>query len=142
LIEAAAKILAGYALIIWLGGTLHLAIATVPQIVKSIEDSGLRTRLIAGIMSRYNGVSWTALLILLASVSLLTFININNTSIILITATASLTFIVAFLDFIHSFIYGPRAARTGSPEARRKAMLIARVETLLALPIPALILML
>lgn len=139
MIEKILEIVIVYSLVIWLGGTLHLAISVVPTIAKKVNDHILKSSLIGGIMSSYNRVSWAALLSLLVGVLLITLLRASSGITPLIIITAALVSLLTILDFLHSFIYGPRAVRDNSQSARRMAMRIARVETLLAIPLPILI---
>jgi hypothetical protein len=69
----------------------------------------------AGMMRRYNPFAWTALPVLLAATSYLALFKTGLTLVPIITllaVAASFT-----LDFIHSFIYGPRAVRGMGPHA-------------------------
>jgi uncharacterized membrane protein len=135
--ETLAHIAAVYSLVVWLGGIIHLAAAAIPQL-RVVEDRRLRIALTAGMMRRYNPLSWTALTILLASSVYIALPRLMmdgspiSIAVIIITAT------VFIQDFIHSFIYGPRAAR-GDTQARKKANLLAISEIPPALTLPALL---
>ena len=139
MLEKIIEIVIVYALIIWLGGTLHLAISVVPTLARRVNDHTLKTSLIGGIMSSYNKVSWAALIALLSGVFTLLVLRASSGISPITLITATLTSALAILDFLHSFIYGPRAVRESSPKARKTAMQIARIETLLAIPLPILI---
>lgn len=124
-----------YGLVFWVGGIAHLAFAAIPQLAK-LENIVDRTRLMGGMMKRYNPVAWTAIPILIASTTYLTLHSAGKTPLPLITL--AILYTAAVLDFLHSFILGPRAA-SGKTHARTLALTVARVETALALALPLLI---
>ena len=136
-LETLARIAAVYSLVVWLGGIIHLAVAAIPQL-KIVEDRRLRMVLTAGMMRRYNPLSWAALTILLAStmyIALPKLMMDGSPSSIAVTVVMATVFLQ---DFIHSFIYGPKAAR-GDAKARRIANLLAFSEIPPALALPALL---
>jgi hypothetical protein len=134
MVEFLARAAAVYALVVWAGRIFHLTFAAIPE--ASRLDSGLRHRVMAGMMRRYNPFAWTALPVLLAATSYLALFKTGLTLVPIITllaVAASLS-----LDFIHSFIYGPRAVR-GDGAARRKALTLAWAETLMVFGLPPLV---
>ena len=139
-LETLARIAAVYSLVVWLGGIIHLAVAAIPQL-RVVEDRRLRMTLTAGMMRRYNPLSWAALTILLASSLYIALTRLmvdgspTSHAVIIITAT------VFIQDFIHSFIYGPRAAK-GDTQVRKMANLLAISEIPPALTLPALLILL
>jgi hypothetical protein len=102
-VEFLARAAAVYALVVWAGGTFHLTFAAIPE--ASRLDSGLRLRVMAGMMRRYNPFAWTALPVLLAATSYLALFKTGLRLVPIITLLA------VAASFIHSFIYGPRAVR-------------------------------
>jgi uncharacterized membrane protein len=140
MLELAARIAASYSLVVWLGGILHLAIAAIPQI-RLLEDRQLRIFLTAGMMRRYNPYSWTALTMLTMSVL---YLGLSKALAgVGVLAVAGIVLVVGLFaaDFIHSFIYGPKAAG-GDISARRKANILAISEIPPALALPAIIVLL
>jgi len=129
-----------YSTVLWLGPTLHLGLAVVPQLARSVDDRALRAGLIVGIMRRYNPASWTSLTLLLVSTLTVSLTRFQSGQIQLSLGPMILVSLLFILDFLHSFIFGPRGF--SSEASRRTAVNIAKVETILALPLPALLLML
>ncbi|MEM0349615.1 MAG: hypothetical protein QXE96_04725 [Candidatus Caldarchaeum sp.] len=124
-----------YGLVFWVGGIAHLAFAAIPQLA-TLENRIERTRLMGGVMKRYNPIAWTAIPILITATTY-TALHTSGTSSTTILILATL-YTAALLDFLHSFILGPRAA-TGNTNTRTLALAVARVETALALALPLLI---
>jgi hypothetical protein len=130
MVEFLARAAAVYALVVWAGGIFHLTFAAIPE--ASRLDSGLRLRVMAGMMRRYNPFAWTALPVLLAATSYLALFKTGLRLVPIITLLA------VAASFIHSFIYGPRAVR-GDGAARRKALTLAWAETLMVFALPPLV---
>ncbi|MEM0478078.1 MAG: hypothetical protein QXN23_05175 [Candidatus Caldarchaeum sp.] len=124
-----------YGLVFWVGGIAHLAFAAIPLLAK-LDNPMDRTRLMGGMMKKYNPVAWTAIPILITSTTYLTLHSAGKTP--LPQITLAILYTAALLDFLHSFILGPRAA-SGKKHARTLALAAARVETALALALPLLI---
>jgi uncharacterized membrane protein len=129
MVEFLARAAAVYALVVWAGGIFHLTFAAIPD--ASRLDTGLRLRVMAGMMRRYNPFAWTALPVLLAATSYLALFKTGLTLVPIIT-------LLAVAASIHSFIYGPRKVR-GDGAARRKALTLAWAETLMVFGLPPLV---
>ena len=139
MLELAARIVATYSLVVWLGGILHLALAAIPQI-RTLEDRQTRILLTAGMMKRYNPYSWAALTILTISIFYLGLPKaLTGENVLALPGMLIVSGLFA-ADFIHSFIYGPRAAR-GDIHARKKANILAMSEIPPALALPAVIIL-
>ncbi|MEM1937501.1 MAG: hypothetical protein QXX49_05770 [Candidatus Caldarchaeum sp.] len=132
-VELLAKTALVYGLVIWVGGLIHLTFAAIPE-ARILDDRMLRLRIMAGMMRRYNPITWTAIAASAISATYLAFVE----NIGLPEAAALTTLYTAIsLDFFHSFIYGPRASK-GDAKARSTAMNIARAEIPLVLTLPPL----
>ncbi|MEM4296843.1 MAG: hypothetical protein QXI97_03050 [Nitrososphaerota archaeon] len=133
-LDTLARIAATYSLIIWLGGLLHLAVAAMPQ-VRMVEDRRMRIFLTVGMMRRYNPPSWAALSILLISTL---YLSLSLWTGLLSVLALALVMVVFIMDFTHSFVYGPRAAK-GDIHARKIANILAVSEIPPALALPTIL---
>ncbi len=129
-----AKVVAVYGLVVWAGGLIHLTFAAIPQ-TNILDDRLLRLRLMAGMMKRYNPFAWSSLTALIIAA---TYLALHRGSVWLSTMALTVLYTAFMLDFIHSFVYGPRAAR-GDAKARRTALLLARAELPFVLVLPILL---
>ncbi|MEM2236924.1 MAG: hypothetical protein QXR26_01165 [Candidatus Caldarchaeum sp.] len=136
-VELLAKSALVYGLVLWAGGLIHLTLAAIPE-TRILDDRLLRLRMMAGMMKRYNPLAWTAIPVLTVSATYLALMKNMGFP----EAAALTTLYTALaLDFVHSFVYGPRAAK-GDVKARRTAFNIARVEVPLVVALPLLLTML
>ncbi|MCS6769563.1 MAG: hypothetical protein NZ570_03910 [Candidatus Caldarchaeum sp.] len=137
-VELVARVALVYGLVLWAGGLIHLAAAVVPQ-ARMLEDRATVLRMMGGVMKRYNPVAWTALIALTVSA---TYLAAAQGFKPLHSAALAVLYTAFTLDLFHSFVYGPKAA-AGDTEARRTALVLAKIETPLALallPLMALLL--
>ena len=122
----------------WVGGMLFIALVLVP-LMRRLEDTTLRTRLVQDAGRRFRTVGWIALGFIVAS-------GLGNVALRpeLLWAPrfhvkAGLVVLALLLGAFHDFVLGPRAGRPGAdPSARARASWIARVNVLVALAIVAL----
>lgn len=136
------------AALLWLGGMLFLGVVGAP-VLRHVEPESLRQRLFHDLGSRFRGVGWAAILVLVVTgVSNLHYRGLLRWSGVLgepafwatplgralgfkLAAVAVMLAIAA----VHDFLLGPAAGRAaaGSDEARRlrrRAAMLARVNAL------------
>ena len=144
------------AAMLWVGGMLFLGLIGAP-VLRAVEPPELRQRLFEQLGLRFRAVSWWAIgTLLLTGVVNLHFKGwlrwngvlgspafwrtaVGHSLAIKLVAVA----VMLVLSAVHDFVHGPRAGRVrpGSPEAlvlRRRALLFARVNVVLALLVVAL----
>jgi len=134
ILEFFAKAALIYGLVIWAGGLIHLLAAAIPS-TALVEDRMLRMRLMAGMMKRFNPAAWTGLTALTVSA---TYLVLSQNIELLQAAVLTALYSALILDFLHSFIFGPKAS-SGDAAARRKALTIARLETPIVFILPILL---
>ncbi|NOZ58604.1 MAG: DUF4149 domain-containing protein [Euryarchaeota archaeon] len=127
---------------LWLGGMLFLIFVLVP--VLGGESPELRGRLVDRVGVRFRAVGWVCLLLLLITGA----VNIATRGYSflspLLLGKLGTVGVILVLSFLHDFVIGPRATEAmerGTEDAerlRRLSALIGRVNTLLALVVVAL----
>lgn len=134
------------ATVIWAGGMIFLGPIAAPALRK-VEPPTVRSQIFQSIGARFRPVGWACLLLLVVTGVLnLAFLRVNLSGLlasgfghVLLTKLA-LVAVVLVLSALHDFVWGPRAFALG-PEhpdgqrARRRAILVARINTVLALAI-------
>lgn len=132
-VELLAKAALVYGLVLWAGRLIHLSFAAIPE-TRVLDDRLLRRRMMAGMMRRYNPLAWTAIP---ASTISATYLAMSKGGGSLEAAALAVLYTAFLLDFVHSFVYGPRAAK-GDAMARGTAYNIARAEIPLVIVLPPL----
>jgi uncharacterized membrane protein len=128
-----------FAAMLWLGGMLFLIFVLVPALKG--ESQELRGRLVDVVGLRFRTVGWLCLLLLLLTGIANVLLRGYSLKSTLLLAKLSLVGVILVLSFLHDFVIGPRATEAmakGGEEAerlRRLSALIGRVNTLLALAV-------
>lgn len=150
------------AIIIWLGGMTFFVLVLMP-VARTPAYRALAPALIERIGLRFRTVAWFALgVLVLSGITNLYLLSASPAALLdsrfwqsppgrLLGMKLSLVSVILILSVVHDFYIGPRsmilvqAGKTNSPESerlRRQAMLIGRVNFLLALMVLVLGLML
>ena len=133
------------AAMLWLGGMLFLGLVGAPAL-RAVEPAELRQKLFRDIGTRFRGVGWVAIVILLVTGVLNLHLRGWLSSVLdaafwgttagraLAAKLVAVTTMLVISGF-HDFVHGPRASRytAGTPEAiaaRRTAVHLARINAL------------
>ena len=148
------------AAVIWLGGSLFLAMVMVPLSRRQMAVPAGGARLLGEVGRRFRPVAWASIVLMVASGAFVAtdhwsitpadFFSGSGWFIRVLQAKVAIVGLVIVLSFVHDFVLGPRVTRqleeltaqgqrpSGTPMARRVLIWMARANVLLILVVVAL----